>query len=262
MRANTTDILFNDPVISSPVISVVRIHPLVIFQMADSYERRESKGDSAIGVIFGDVVENEAIVLDCYPCLPNEQTVVNKDLMNALYQEHRQLYPNEIVLGYYTFSQRQIDFPDILGVGTTALHIWMRPAIPPKIDVFSITKTEDSKIISTPVEYMIDASEEEQLGLSRLIDDESRGSLQAAVNELLNLFQTMEKKCRQTTGRHARDKIVGREIHKALSQTTLKESSQLTLKSAKEDIDRFLQYLDEAEGNAIRAEHILSLEFK
>jgi hypothetical protein len=255
----TTGILYTDPGISSPPITLVKIHPLVIFQMVEAYERRVDP-NLAIGLIFGSYHESEAVVLDCCPCLPHPRDVVDKALETQLYREHCQLYPNEQVLGYFSFSHTRTDWQGVLAEGHHGIHIWMRPAVPPKLDVL-IIKLNQSVVISSPVEYEIDASASEQLGLSRLADHSSQGSLQAAVHELVALLKQMQEVCRSKSTSLARDKLVGRAIYRALQQTNLTATSAAVLEQAKHDIDHFITELERADGVIVRAEEQLSIPF-
>ncbi|KAH0789820.1 Mov34/MPN/PAD-1 family protein [Histomonas meleagridis] len=259
-------ILFTDTEISKPPISLVKIHPLVIFSIADAFERSLSnkqqpllRGEEreAIGVLYGEVTDNEAIVYDSFPCVPSKTSSIDEALREKMHREHELLFRNEELLGYYTFSQRQIDCPSVIPEGASFIHIWMKPSNPPKIDVFSI-KTSNGIIVSTPIEYVIDASAEEQLGLSRLASSGSRGSLQAAIRELINLLKFMNDIC-QSSDIKMKDKLIGRQIQAALAKISLKDSSKSALNKAIHDIQSFLDVLKNADQNTKEVEHLLSL---
>ena len=259
-----TGILYNDPKISSPPIDIVKIHPLVIYSIADSYQRRGDT-DHAIGVLFGEVVDRQAIVYDIVPCKPHPETVVDQELKTYLNNEHRSIYPREEILGYYIFSQRQIDWYDVIADNGCGIRIWLRPTIPPKIDCYALHKVrvnDSPKLIAQPIEYIIEASLSEQAALSRLAATSSKGSLQAAINELLDLLKIFEQVCLQTTGIHARDSLIGRQIYVALANTQLKEADRLTLEKAQADIRNFLGILQNGDNIATEAEQQLSLPLK
>jgi hypothetical protein len=252
-------ILYTDPMISAPPISLVKVHPLVIFQMVESYERRVSE-EHAMGIVLGTFHEQHAYVLDSFPCLSLRPGTIEGDLRDKLLDEHRRLYPNELLLGYYSCSQQRIDWPDLLTDDKVAIHIWMRPVVPPKLDVL-IIKLSRGIVISSPVEYEIEASPAEQLGLSRLADRSSQGSLQAAVNELVGLLTQIKQFCQIKQSSFARDKLVGRAIYCALQRANLSAESREVLEKAKQDMEAFLQQLRSADGNVARAEEELSLPF-
>ncbi|KAK8848182.1 Eukaryotic translation initiation factor 3 subunit F [Tritrichomonas musculus] len=261
-----TGILYNDPKISSSPIDIVKIHPLVIYSIADSYQRR-GDADYAIGILLGEasVVDRQAIVYDVVPCKLDPKTVVDQDLKKALYAEHRSIYPREDIIGYYIFSQRQVDWYDVIQDNSCGIRIWLRPTIPPKIDCYTLYKVivnDSPKLIAQPIEYVIEASLSEQAALSRLAATSSKGSLQAAINELLDLLKVFEKICLQTTGIHARDSLIGRQIYVALANTQLKEADKLTLEKAQADIRNFLEILQNGDNIALEAEKQLSLPLK
>jgi hypothetical protein len=256
--AATSGILYTDPQISAPPITLVKIHPLVIFQMVESYERRVAE-DHAMGVILGTHHDNEAQILDSFPCYPIPP-FIDRDLRDKLWHEHQALYPNEVVLGYYSFSPQRIDWPDLLAEDRVGIHIWMRPVLPPKLDVL-IIKLNQGMVISSPVEYEIEASAPEQLGLSRLADRSSQGSLQAAVHELVGLLKQIRELCQNQKSSYARDKLVGRAIYCALQQTNLSAASRKVLEKGKQDMEAFLLQLKNADATVVKAEEELSLPF-
>ena len=261
-QSTSTGILYTDQAISAPPISLVKIHPLVIYSIADAYERRDNNDDFAIGVLLGTYSNGRAIITDCYPCKPDPKTVVNRELHNKLYTQLRQLYPAENIIGYFTFSQRQIDWQDIILDGSSAIHIWMRPTVPPKIDVFSVLKAKNGdrvQLIPSPVEYIIEASFEEQAALSRLAATSCSGSLQASINELIDLIEIMESVCNSKANRHPSDDLIGRKIFVALSKTQLHDIDRVTLEKTTSDIQSFLDVLHTADKFVLEGEHQLSL---
>jgi hypothetical protein len=262
MRRPTTAILYTDPKISDPPIRQVKIHPLVIFKMSDAYERSPGPDRLSIGVILGEHHDGVATVHDCYPCLPDAVNVVEPDLNRRMFDRHRQLFPNEVVLGYYAFSQQRVEWPNIFEVHRHGIHIWMRPTLPPKWDVFEITKNSpQGPLIASPIEYVIDASPDEQLGLSRLADSHGQGSLQPAVWEMRALLGAMKDFCLKKKGNLPKDKLVGRDIYVALQQANLKGSAAAVLIQANKDIDVFREELTAADAVVKEKEDQLSIPF-
>jgi hypothetical protein len=155
-RQSPTGIPYTDSKISAPPIHFVKIHPLVIFKMSDSYERSPSSERDFISPTLGQHHDGVAIVHDRYSCLPNPSTVVHTDLNGCSYDRHRQLFPNEQVLGYYAFSQQRVEWSSIFEANLHGIHIWMRPSLPPKCDVFEITKTNpQGPLFVSPIEYVL-----------------------------------------------------------------------------------------------------------
>jgi hypothetical protein len=263
MRGAATGILYTDPEISAPPIRLVKIHPLVIFKMSDAYERSVSALRQSIGIILGEFRDGVATVHDCYACVPDATTVVDQDIHHRMYQRHHQLFPNEQVLGYYAFSQQRVEWPSIIEVGFHGIHIWMRPTLPPKWDVFEITRaTDQGPLIASPIEYVIDASSDEQLGLSRLADSHGQGSLEPAVRELRSLLSAMKDVCVKKKGALPRDKLMGRDIFVALQQANLKGSAAAVLERARADIDVFRTELESADAVVAAAERAMSIPFE
>jgi hypothetical protein len=268
MAAPASGILFNDPEISAPAIRFVKIHPLVIFQMAHAYERcGDAKDRKSVGVLMGkwSIHDGIAIVHDCYPCLPSADPsqVVDEDHNRRMYDRHRELYQNEDPVGYYAFSQQRIEWPSMIHLNAEAIHIWMRPTIPPKLDVFAVIKSDEKgTIIASPIEHVIDASPDEQLGLSRLANSHGQGSLPPALAELRSLLESMKKFCKEKRGAFPKDKLIGRAIYVALQQANLKGASEDLLRHALKDVEVFLSELSQADSVVQAAENELALPFE
>ena len=297
MAATSTGILFSDATISAPSISNVRIHPLAIFQMGDSYlraqacrskrgpsvtgskestwdgigkdakeeEKDNSRGSYGVGVLYGNIVDNTAIVLDSFACVPREGTTVDRELFQKMRTRHREMFPKEEVIGYYTFGQKKVEWNDIIPDGSYGIHIWVTPLSPPKIDVFCISRHGKS-LMFLPIEYTIEASAEEQMGLSRLADQsvkgihekESSGSRQAAVRKLSSLLNNVGSFC-ASSDNHKKDNLTGRRIYVAIQQAKMSENSHSILKENIAGINNFVQELSYSDEVVSSAESKLSL---
>ena len=110
-------------------------------------------------------------------------------------------------------------------------------------------------MISLPIEYSVEASIGEQLGLSRFADEKSNDSLLAALNELLVLMKSMKKISEAKT-----NKIAGRKIHQALAKTYLRNSSIEVLDDAEHNISNFMESLNEVGEFLKQATLLLSEE--
>lgn len=296
---SSAGILFSDASISSPSINMVRIHPLVVFQMADSFQRAQAKrtvegkksgwdfkGDDkdgkkksntekdndadlySIGVLYGNVVDHTAVVLDCIACVPREGTVVDKTLFSRMNTRHREMFPKEEVIGYYVFGNKNIEWSSIVPDDHSSVYIWVSPINPPKIDAFCVSHSHKDKLLFLPIEYSIDASVEEQMGLSRLADqtvinekgNEGGGSLQAGVRELRSLFSSVEEFCRKDSSCSCmRDNTVGRRIYVAIQQARMGESSRSVLEENIRAIEKFVHELSGSDSVVGSAEDELCL---
>ena len=292
----STGILFSDASISSPSVNNVRIHPLVVFQMADSFERAQPcqrKGDSnsknvtwvkkdqvnndkqeehddktnelySIGVLYGNIIDHTAIVLDSFACVPCAGTgdAVDMTLFSRMNTRHREMFPKEDVIGYYTFGTKNIEWSSVIPQGGSGIHIWVSPITPPKIDCFSVSHHGD-KLIFLPIEYTVEASAEEQMGLSRLADqtvaEEESATLQAGVRELRSLLQSVGNFCRNNRSTCMKDNIIGRRIYVAIQQARMNNSSLSVLQENIAAIDRFINELSAGDVVVGEAEKAMAL---
>lgn len=93
----------------------VKVHPLVLMTMVDSYERRSRIAkDQALGTLLGYYEKNSIQVTDCYAIpfrvsatgMPEIDDAYNKEMYNAA----RRTTPSEQIVGwFYTVS----DLPNI-----------------------------------------------------------------------------------------------------------------------------------------------------
>lgn len=290
-------ILFSDASISSPTINSVRIHPLVVFQMADSFERAQPKRASedkkggwsdvradssdnkdgndssssdnlySVGVLYGNIVDHTAVVLDSIACVPRDDTVIDKSIFSRMNSRHREMFPKEEVIGYYTFGTKNIEWSSIVPVDESSVHIWVTPLNPPKIDAFCVSHSHKDKLIFLPIEYTIDASVEEQMGLSRLADQtvanedgrDGDGSLQAGVRELRSLIGSVGDFCRSEGDTCMKDNIVGRQIYVAIQQACMSDVSRSVLEENIRAIEKFVSGLSSSDNVVGSAEDQLCL---
>lgn len=264
MSEEASSILYVDPTIVESPIKIAKIHPLVIFQIMDAYQRRCIKGneaatsdtDKAVGLLFGETVNGCVSILDCYTLAFDEKGNVDKQIRNQMFQEHRELYPNEDVVGWWTFSENRYDYPDVISKGYSAVHIWLRPSVPPTIDAFCVTKLmADDTIVSAPIPYRVDATVDEQLGLSRLADAKACGSLQAANNELVSLLTAVKG----IISRPNCSKLIARDCHAALALTHLDAEEKKTLEESQEQIKSFIEILHNVDVQVQKAEDYFSV---
>ena len=252
-----TSIIYNDTSISDPAVNKALVHPLVIFKIADHYLRRGQGVQYCIGLLLGEILNKDAIIRDVVPLKAEQEK--QEELISNSYNQHHLLFPNEKILGWYAFSERYVEFPSIIAEGSNGIHLWMKPYVPPKIEVFSINKSKDNKLISLPIQLKIDANIPEQLTLSRVADaGKSHGSLQAAINELQNLLtSTLD---RLKSGNCSKE--TKRKIHAALAQTELSQSSIKPLTNSYQKIEQFAKVLEETHVQVQKVEDALSIQFE
>ena len=295
-------ILYTEKDISSPSVQLVKIHPLVMFYMVDAYERafytlssrhsgasqagwesvqekkdskRASRDDNqvchAVGILYGQYSGPNVSVLDCVACLPHLETRIDKKFMESAHARHMQMYPKEELVGFWSFSDDLVSWPRELFENRCCLYVWMRPSAPTKVNVFYM-ESGGKELVPLPVEYRIEASSEEQMGLAGLAGEHSSGrhvgeqgnvetgSLQAAGRELVSLLDKFSKVCKDKGEVLAKNKILGRRIFVAVKQAKLEESANGVLGGSQEAIDTFLRTLGKSDEAVAASENLMSLE--
>ena len=247
MSSEAKSILYMDKGIVQTTVTLVKFHPIVIFQIADQYERRsppktQEAKDISVGLLYGEKGKSVQ-VFDSVPLLLDSDGKVKADFQLSSENYHKELFPNESLLGWYVFGNAQFEFPSLFDEQDSSekIHLWIRPTAPPKFDVFTVYKSY-TKLVSTPVPYIIDATNYEHLCLSRLADSEASGSLQAALSELVNLLKSMGK----VSGTERKDLLIGRKIFAALGKTHLTETDKKALQVSLSEVRQFIDDLDQA----------------
>ena len=256
MSEGQASIIYNDTSISDPAVNKAQVHPLVIFKIADHYLRRGRDIDYCIGLLLGEILNRDAIVRDVVPLQASAEN--EEELVSIAYNQHHILFPNEKILGWYSFSEHYVEFPSIIAEGSNGIHLWMKPYVPPKIEAFSISKSKDNKLVSLPIQLKIDANIPEQLTLSRVADSQSNGSLQAAITELRNLLQDIL----QRVEKGQCNKETKRKIFAALAQTELTQSSITTLNESLQKISDFSNALANTHDLIRKVEDALSVQYE
>ncbi|KAH8332828.1 hypothetical protein KR074_011476, partial [Drosophila pseudoananassae] len=82
----------------------VRVHPVVLFQVVDAYERRNADSHRVIGTLLGSVEKGVVEVTNCF-CVPHKEhdDQVEAELSYAMdmYDLNRKVNPNESVVGWW-----------------------------------------------------------------------------------------------------------------------------------------------------------------
>ncbi|CAN0216201.1 unnamed protein product [Lampetra fluviatilis] len=83
---------------------VVRIHPVVLFSVVDSYERRNEDAKRVIGTLLGTVDKQNVEVTNCFSVPHNEsedEVAVDMEFAKNMYELHKKVTPNEQIVGWY-----------------------------------------------------------------------------------------------------------------------------------------------------------------
>ncbi|XP_048358586.1 eukaryotic translation initiation factor 3 subunit F-like [Sphaerodactylus townsendi] len=82
----------------------VRLHPVVVASIVDSFERRNEGAGRVIGTLLGMVDKHSVEVTNCFSVPHNEsedEVAVDMEFAKNMYELHKKVSPSEIILGWY-----------------------------------------------------------------------------------------------------------------------------------------------------------------
>ena len=83
---------------------VVKVHPVVLFSIADSYERRNADSHRVIGTLVGSVDKQSIEVTNCF-CIPHKEYEerVEADIVYAqeMFDLNKKVAPHEALVGWF-----------------------------------------------------------------------------------------------------------------------------------------------------------------
>ena len=83
---------------------VVKIHPVVLLTICDSYERRNDSQCRVIGTLLG-VHEKGAVEITNCICIPHneseDEVAVDMEFAKAMYELKKKVNPSEVIVGWY-----------------------------------------------------------------------------------------------------------------------------------------------------------------
>uniref|UniRef100_A0A3P9LY08 Eukaryotic translation initiation factor 3 subunit F n=1 Tax=Oryzias latipes TaxID=8090 RepID=A0A3P9LY08_ORYLA len=83
---------------------VVKIHPVVLASICDSYERRNEGASRVIGTLLGTVDKHSIEVTNCFSVPHNEsedEVAVDMEFAKNMYELHKRVSPTEVIIGWY-----------------------------------------------------------------------------------------------------------------------------------------------------------------
>ncbi|KAG8194519.1 hypothetical protein JTE90_013271 [Oedothorax gibbosus] len=87
----------------SPNVTV-KIHPVVLVAIIDSYERRNDCQHRVIGTLLGIHEKGAVEVTNCL-CIPHneseDEVAVDMEFAKAMYELHKKVNPSEVIVGWY-----------------------------------------------------------------------------------------------------------------------------------------------------------------
>lgn len=82
----------------------VKVHPVVLFQIADSYERRSQENHRVVGTLVGSVDKQSVEVTNCF-CIPHKEYEerVEADIVYAqdMFELNKKVAPQENLVGWF-----------------------------------------------------------------------------------------------------------------------------------------------------------------
>jgi len=168
---------------SAAVNLKVRVHPVVLLQIADSYERRSQENHRVIGTLVGSVDKQSVEVTNCF-CIPHKEYEerVEADIVYAqdMYELNRKVAPHETLVGWFAtgneitshsalihdYYARETQDPIHLTLDTTVVsgRVTMKAYVFAPLGVPGAT----SGSMFTPVQVELVAAEPEIAGLDLL----------------------------------------------------------------------------------------------
>uniref|UniRef100_A0AAY4CZJ1 Eukaryotic translation initiation factor 3 subunit F n=1 Tax=Denticeps clupeoides TaxID=299321 RepID=A0AAY4CZJ1_9TELE len=100
-RHLTRDFLWKNMAVYGPV---VKIHPVVLASIADSYERRNEGATRVIGTILGTIDKHSVEITNCFSVPHNEsedEVAVDMEFAKNMYELHKKVSPSEAIVGWY-----------------------------------------------------------------------------------------------------------------------------------------------------------------
>ncbi|XP_037684766.1 eukaryotic translation initiation factor 3 subunit F-like [Choloepus didactylus] len=83
---------------------VVRLHPVILVSIVDSYELRNEGAARVIGTLLGTVDKHSVEVTNCFSVPHNEsedEVAVDMEFAKNMDELHKKVSPNELILGWY-----------------------------------------------------------------------------------------------------------------------------------------------------------------
>lgn len=86
----------------------VKIHPVVLFAIIDSYERRKEDAKRVIGTLLGSVDANAITITNTF-CVPHteseDEVAFDMEFARNMYDLHRKVNSREMIVGWYATGQ-------------------------------------------------------------------------------------------------------------------------------------------------------------
>ncbi|KAL5012721.1 hypothetical protein ScPMuIL_011272 [Solemya velum] len=84
---------------------VCTVHPVILFSIVDSYERRNEDAKRVIGTLLGTCEKGVVEVTNCFAVPHNEsedEVAVDLEYARNMYELHKKVNPSEVIVGWYS----------------------------------------------------------------------------------------------------------------------------------------------------------------
>jgi len=83
---------------------VARVHPVVLFSVVDSFERRNEGATRVIGTLLGSYDKGSVEITNSF-CVPHneseDEVAVDLEFAKNMYELHKKVNPTEVIVGWY-----------------------------------------------------------------------------------------------------------------------------------------------------------------
>lgn len=94
--------------VSGPSGTVAKVHPTVLFNICDSYIRRNDQTERVIGTLLGSVSSDGTVDIRNSYAVPHneslEQVAVDIEYHRSMFELHQRVNPKEVIVGWYSTS--------------------------------------------------------------------------------------------------------------------------------------------------------------
>jgi len=220
-------------------IEKVFIHPVVLFSIVDSYERRNEDAKRVIGTLLGVTDKNSVEIRSCFGVPHNEsedEVAVELEYAKSMFELNKKANPTEEILGWYAtgsdvsehslliheYYSRETNSPIHITVDTTLKGSRMGVRAYQSCKMGVPGKTEGTIFSPIPVEIIY--SENEKVGvnwLQRTKDAQKKSSalfsdmqhISSATDRMLKMLDTVVSYVDDVlAGKLPPDNVVGRSL--------------------------------------------------
>nr|CAG4641017.1 EOG090X09C5 [Eulimnadia texana] len=187
----------------------VKVHPVALLQIIDSYERRSESNKRVIGTLLGSVDKTGVEVTNSF-CVPHNETeeevAVELDFAENMYNLHKKVNPQETIVGWWAtgnavtihsvliheYYARECSNPIHLTIDTTLQDGKMGIKAYVSVPMGITGKTMGTMFAPVPVE--IQCAEPENVGLNACQKTKTSAKRQAPIaSDLAQIVEASQK---------------------------------------------------------------------